>query len=1405
MPGGTRTIRVFVSSTFSDFQAEREALRRSVFPRLRELCRARSASFQAVDLRWGVSRGAAESHQTMSICLKEIDRCRALTVQPNFIAFLGDRYGWRPLPETIPADEFLRISQWLLGNRPPLNEMLQRAYRRDHNAVPPHYRIAATAPRQRRDPVVEHDLRLALRDAVTSLEFAPARRRRYMSSATEQEIAHRGLLDPDGDHRGVRCFFRTIDGLPQDKRARRFLNLHNDGTSDEEARALMRDLKDRLRENLPGGVRNYHTEWLKDGPSRRHIRQLCDDVYRFLAESIDNELSTHAGLSPLDREIEAHASFAAERQRVFVGRLGALQAVEAYLSSSSRHPLVIHGDSGSGKSALVSRVLSSIDGNSDVVFRFIGAAPGSTNVRLLLESLCRQLARVAGTSEGTDIPDYNTLVRDFVQRMTSHPSNRRLVLILDALDQLAPLYGAQTLNWLPRTLPDNVHVVVSTVPGSVLDVLRRDVPDTHRYELHGMSLDEGSVLLDLWLHDANRQLQSGQRSQVLDAFAANGLPLYLRFVFEEARLWPSAAPPPALASDVTGLIQGLFSRLSQRSNHGATLVNRSLAYLAAGRDGLTQDELLDVLSADGPVMREFRRGSPDSTPVDALPDIIWARLYWDLSAYLTERTSGAAAATLDFFHRQLREVVDERYLADARKRRHEALATYFTSQDNVTVAGGVSQPNTRKLSELPFQLAQAGLQSRLERTLTSFDFVRSKIAGVGITDLIEDFDRVGGSDGGQRPDLTALQEALRLSADRLGGDFSLLPSQLLGRLRQTTDPRIRRLLREAEDYRGESWLNPLTPSLTGPGGPLLGSVALDSEIRTASISPDGMTIVVGCQDGTIRLIDLERRVEMRRLAIHTGPVADVAYFPDQQRTLSACADDGVAVCDLSAGSHRFAFEKPGDRLSRLTVTRDGRRAVVTGALLDRESHIEHGIASLCEVGDGRELQRWTGKEGGFCAAAVSRDGEQVITGTSWGVIQLWSSQHEAAVHRFHTHDGSVLAIALADASNVALIASGDQSSGQYNVRLWDVSKWEELHNFTGHHQSVSAVAVTPDGRIGASGSDDRAIRVWDLERKRQLACLRGHSGRIRFTSLSGDGKRLVSTGGQSIFSWSLDTLPASQQLAGHMERVVKVSVSRDGRTAVSQSADGTVATWDLRNHRLKRMVPVSKEQSGERPLAYMPDGKHAIVSSRERTLSLVEIRTGRAVRQFARDTDVSVVAILDKGSRMLSDFKDFTLRLWDCATGMQLAKLNNGSSVAGLAVTADGRVAVSGTHYGRVHVWDLIRKKKKGELAHAAGGNWTISALAVTPDGAYALTGGDDTWIRVWHLKSRKCIAVFAAEDRTTCACATNDLFVAGSRNGAVHILRLVTDRVGSSPQERRPHSSSAKTNSESPDTVATY
>ncbi|HET9136658.1 MAG TPA: tetratricopeptide repeat protein, partial [Candidatus Kapabacteria bacterium] len=103
--------RIFLSSTFTDLQPEREHLVKKTFPRIRAKCRERGVEFTEIDLRWGITSEESRSGKVVRICLEEIDRCR-----PYFIGILGSRYGWVPrLAEYEKDPETLKKYPWLTG------------------------------------------------------------------------------------------------------------------------------------------------------------------------------------------------------------------------------------------------------------------------------------------------------------------------------------------------------------------------------------------------------------------------------------------------------------------------------------------------------------------------------------------------------------------------------------------------------------------------------------------------------------------------------------------------------------------------------------------------------------------------------------------------------------------------------------------------------------------------------------------------------------------------------------------------------------------------------------------------------------------------------------------------------------------------------------------------------------------------------------------------------------------------------------------------------------------------------------------------------------------------------------------------------------------------------------------
>jgi hypothetical protein len=895
MPDQARTFRVFVSSTFSDLKAERNALQEKVFPRLRKLAAEHGSRFQAIDLRWGVSDQASLDQQAMNICLGEIERCQQISPRPNFIVLLGDRYGWLPPPSQIPEEEFNKIKERIQSQEDV--DFLKDWYELDKNAVPPEYRLKA---RQRGSkfesyenwqPVEAHLQGILARTVVSiidpELDTTP-----YTASATEQEIAA-GALQVEEASEHVFCFLRGIEGLPQDfnaqafqdevrKRlqaaygdqspepavvglisqifkqdpgstagdfdqllktlgdqvpgsslesdflsqvrgwlaeftAKDFQNLNEeDWSPDQASLSSQKKLKARLESHVPANTYHYQAQWNGRGITTTHIDQLCEDVYTSLSKIILQEIEGEAEIKEewdaihlidahedMDDEGLAHRDFAEERLRFFIGRTEIRQKIAHYLNSVEPLIFGISGEGGTGKSALTAMAIVEAHAShpgAHVVYRFIGATPGSSDGRSLLDSLCREITRRYGADE-SDIPlDYRELVPEFGKRLGLATASEPLIIFIDSLDQLQTPQGVRDLTWLPDKLPENVSLIVTTRPEDTYD--RLQAKQAIMEQLGGLSRQEGQQLLKDWLEERGRKLQEPQQEAVLDAFThpdSGAAPLYLKLAFEEAQLWVSGngQPPEVLATGIKGIIrQNMINRLADEGNHGDMLVSHVLGYLAASRYGLAEDEVIDLLSRDREVYRWFLEGSyhvpadlvkcaleyqearefqgsidgkasasdqeravagwlkeirnpPEElddflkevlvkTNGPRLPVVLWSRLSFDLEPYLSQRNS-EGSTLLAFYHRELGDVSREVFLENGKEIPfHEKLAAYFRFRSDPGGEREWDGSYPRGLSELPYHLTLAKDWDQVYETLTDFRFLEEKAAQVGVVESKND-------------------------------------------------------------------------------------------------------------------------------------------------------------------------------------------------------------------------------------------------------------------------------------------------------------------------------------------------------------------------------------------------------------------------------------------------------------------------------------------------------------------------------------------------------------------------------------------------------------------------------------------------------------------------------------------
>jgi hypothetical protein len=156
--------------------------------------------------------------------------------------------------------------------------------------------------------------------------------------------------------------------------------------------------------------------------------------------------------------------------------------------------------------------------------------------------------------------------------------------------------------------------------------------------------------------------------------------------------------------------------------------------------------------------------------------------------------------------------------------------------------------------------------------------------------------------------------------------------------------------------------------------------------------------------------------------------------------------------------------------------------------------------------------------------------------------------------------------ALAISPDGRILASG---SLDRTVRLWGLPGGRVLTTLRGHTASIESLAMSPDGRVVASGGWDHTVRLWSLPEGRLLTTLQGHAAPVESLAMSPDGQILASGGRDStVLLWNLTARRLLTSLKGHVETIGGLSISPDGRVLVSGSKDRTIRLWSLPDGRL---------------------------------------------------------------------------------------------------------------------------------------------------------------------------------------------------------------------------------------------
>ena len=340
-------------------------------------------------------------------------------------------------------------------------------------------------------------------------------------------------------------------------------------------------------------------------------------------------------------------------------------------------------------------------------------------------------------------------------------------------------------------------------------------------------------------------------------------------------------------------------------------------------------------------------------------------------------------------------------------------------------------------------------------------------------------------------------------------------------------------------------------------------------------------------------------------------------------------------------------------------------------------------------------------------------------------VGVWSGrmpQLQAVLER----ELSIYAVALSADGAIALTPSENNTA-----QLWDTATGQPIGRPLQHQARVNSVALSADGAIALTGSYDKTARFWETATGQPIGPPLKFSSPVSSVALSADGTTaLIGDGGKTARLWKTATgQPIGPPL--HSDGIlIKVALSADGKTALIGDSEKRARFWDTATGQ-----PIGPSLVHSGPIwfvALSANGKKALIADGSKRARFWQAPTeAPSSPPLQHQEEFSFMALSADGTTALTGSHFKTAQLWKTATGQPIGPpLRHPNPNSKRMLSADGTTALT-RDFNTAYLWDAATGQPIGlPLIHPDPYHF----VAMSANGTTVLTGGDDKTARLWKM-----------------------------------------------------------------------